>query len=82
MNRGQITGDHGAIDYDLVAPPTLGVAHAPITVREWNAHFGRHTTIYEGCMRFDEVRRLGAPATARLPEGAADPDLPVAMVGG
>jgi hypothetical protein len=79
MNRGQITGENGRIDYELVAAPPRGLADAPIVVREYNAHFCEHRIVFEGCMNFEHISRLGAPSGAALPPGAVDPDLPVAM---
>lgn len=69
MNLAQIVGPTGVIDYEKVPPGPRGVPDAPITVREWNAHFKRHTVILEGCLRFAEVSLVGQNAQAQLPAG-------------
>lgn len=67
MNLGQIVGRNGAVDYERVPGESQGTAHAPITVREWDGHRREHQVLYEGCMRIEDMARLGSRAQSVVP---------------
>lgn len=76
MNLGQVIGEGGVIDPELVealrADRSNTSPNAQVTVRQWNARVGRHEVLYRGPHRAEVIRKLDHDQQSMMTEDASE----------